>query len=303
MKLWLVIGLTARLGAETDLRSLADKAPRHGPWTVTAGRPAVRIPVNDYYSEAPYWWPDPQDATVPYIRRDGETNADRFQAHRQALGKMSQAIVTLGMAAERWPKGGYAERGGQAVRGRNTGRGAGIIDTRDFIRAVEGIRLLEKGSENNHANWWSAQVAAYARYAGDESMRRMVYGQFRNALVSKQIETDGSAPREESRTRSLSYSAFSLHALLVVCCYAGLDGDNLLDASNFPAARRYLTPFVLHPSTWKKQQIVPVVGADHFFPWLAGDNVSYAELPPATDVRRLFWERMVLDGAREIRKR
>ena len=280
MKLWLVIGLTARLGAENDLRSLADKAPRHGPWTVTAGRPAVRLPVNDYYSEAPYWWPDPQDATVPYIRRDGETNANRLQANRQALGKMRQAVVTLGIAAERWPKGGYAERGGQAVQGRNTGRGAGIIDTRDLIYAVEGIRLLEKGSGNNHANCWSAQVAA-----------------------SKQIEADGSAPREESRTRSLRYSAFSLDAFLVVCCYAGLDGDNLLDASNFPAARRYLTPFVLHPSTWKKQQIVPFVGADHFFPLLAGDNGSYAQLPPATDVRCLFWERMVLDGAREIRKR
>ena len=30
MKLWQVIGLTARLGAETVLRSLADKAPRYG---------------------------------------------------------------------------------------------------------------------------------------------------------------------------------------------------------------------------------------------------------------------------------
>ena len=235
--------------------------------------------MNDY-SEAPHWWPDPQDATAPYIRRDGETNANRFQANRQALGKMRQAVVKLGIAAERWPKGGYTERGGQAVRGRNTGRGAGIIDTRDLISAVEEIRLLEKGSGNNHANCWSAQVAA-----------------------SKQIEAVGSARREESRTRSLNYSAFSLDASLVVCCYAGLDGDNLLDAGNFPAARRYLIPFVLHLSTWKKQQIVPIVGAGDFFSLLAGDNVSYAQLPPATDVRCLFWERMVLDGARKIRKR
>lgn len=356
MKFWLLIGLAARLGAEADLRQLADRALRDGPWTVTTGRPAMKIPVNDYYSEAPYWWPDPQDATAPYIRRDGETNPKRFQANRQALGRMSQAVLALGMAAERWPEGAYAERGGevvrvwflrpatrmnphleygQAVRGRNTGRGAGIIDTRDLIYVVEGIRLLEarkvftpaereglrdwfrqyarwlttseiglaeKNSGNNHANWWSAQVAAYAHYAGDEAMRRMVYAHFRNTLVPQQIRGDGSAPREESRTRSLSYSAFSLDALLVVCYYAGLDGEDLLEVGNLAAARRYLTPFVLDPSSWKKQQIVPFTAADHFFPLLAGDKVSYRKLPLATDVRRLFWERMVLDGPLEIHR-
>ena len=356
MKLWLLMGLAARLGAESDLRHLADKALRDGSWTVTTGRPAMKIPVNDYYSEVPCWWPDPTDATALYIRRDGETNPQRFQANRQALGRMSQAVLALGMAAERWPEGVYAERDGevvrvwflrpatrmnphleygQAVRGRNTGRGSGIIDTRDLIYAVEGIRLpearqvfalvereglrdwfrqyagwlttsksglAEKGSGNNHANWWSAQVAAYARYAGDEPMRRMVYTHFRNTLVPEQIRADGSAPREESRTRSLSYSAFSLDALLVVCYYAGLDGENLLEVGNLAAARRYLTPFVLDPSSWKKQQVVPFTAADHFFPLLAGDKMSYRELPLATDVLRLFGERMVLDGPLEIHR-
>ncbi len=356
MKIWLLLGLAAQLGAQAELRQLADKALRDGPWTVTAGRPELRIPVNDYYSEAPYWWPDPQDPTAPYLRRDGETNPNRFQANRQALGRMSQAVIALGMAAERWPEGAYAKRGaevvrvwflrpatrmnphleyGQAVPGRNTGRGAGIIDTRDLSYVVEGLRLLEarqvftatereglrdwfrqyalwlttskiglaeKNSGNNHANWWSAQVTAYARFAGDEPMRRMVYAHFRDTLVPRQILADGSAPREESRTRSLSYSAFSLDALLVVCHYAALDGEQLRDTGNLAVARRYLTPFLLDPSTWTKQQIIPFAAADHFFPLLAGDKASYSKLPPAADIRRLFWERTVLGGTREIGK-
>jgi len=269
---------------------------------------------------------------------------------------MSQAVLTLGMAAERWPKAGCAARGGevvrvwflrsatrmnphleygQAVRGRNTGPGAGIIDKRDLIYAVEEIRLLEsrqefmaaereglrdwfrqyarwlttskiglaeKNSGDNYANWWSAQVVAYVRYCGEEPMRRMVYAHFRNTLVPQQIRADGSAPREESRTRSLSYSAFSLDALAVVCHYAALDGENLLAAGNFAEARRYLTPFALNPSSWKKLQVISFAAADHFFPLLAGDKASYAQLPPAADVRRLFWEKSSLHGTSEIRQ-
>jgi len=344
MRLLLMVGLAARLGAEIDLRQLAGKALRDGPWTVTAGRPALQIPVNDYYSEAPYWWPDLKDATAAYIRRDGETNPNRFQANRQALVKVSQSVLTLGMSAERWPKDGYPTRGGEvarvwflrpATRGRNTGRGAGIIDTRDLIYVAEGKRLLEgrheftaaeleglrdwfrqytrwlttskiglaeKNNGNNHANWWSAQVVAYVRYGGDEPMRRMVYAHFGGTLVPQQIRAGGSAPGEESRTRSLSYSAFSLDALAVVCYYAASDGENLREAGDLAEARRYLTPFLLNPLCWTKQRITPFAAADHFFPLLAGDKACYAQLPPAADVRRLFWEKTIIHGTTEIRK-
>ncbi len=356
MRLLLLIVLAAQLGAEVYLRQLADKALRVGPWTVTAGRPTLPIRVNDCYSEAPYWWPDPKDESPAYIRRDGETNPNRFQANRRALGKMSQAVLTLGMAAERWPKAGYAERGGevvpvwflrpatrmhphlecgQAVRGRHTDQRAGIIDTRDLIYAVEGICLLEarrvfttaereglrdwvrqyarwltkskiglaeKNNGNNHANGWSAQVVADARFCGDETMRRMVYAHFHSTLIPQQIRADGSAPREESRTRSLSYSAFSLDALAVVCQYATLDGVNLLEAGNLTAAQHYMKPFLINPSSWKKQQIVPLAAADHFFPLLAGDNASYAQLPLPANVRHLFWEKTNIHGTSEIRK-
>ncbi len=134
-------------------------------------------------------------------------------------------------------------------------------------------------------------------------MRRMVYLHFQNTLVPQQIRADGTAPSEESRTLSLRYSAFSLDALMVVCHYAALDGEELLETGNLAAARRYLTPFVVDVSTWKKPQLTPFAGSDHFFPLLAEDKASYGKLPPAADIRRLFWERTVADGTREIRKR
>lgn len=336
--------LLAQTESEATLLRLAERSRTEGPWTVTTGRPPLKIPVNDYYSEAPYWWPDPKDPAAPYIRRDGETNPNRFEANRRALGRMAAAVLTLGLAAERWPDRGFGERGGevvrvwflrpatkmnphleygQAVRGRNTGRGAGIIDSRDLIYAVEGIRrleargvftetekaglrdwfrqytrwlltsklgLAEKNSGNNHANWWTAQVAAYAHFTADLAVRQEAYRHFRETLVPKQILADGSAPREEARTRSLSYSAFSLDALAVVCHYASRDGENLWSTANLPKALTYLTPFLLQPSDWKKPQITAFHPEDHFFPLLAGDLVSYRRLPTAADVRRLLWE-------------
>ena len=87
MRLLLLIGLAARLGAEIDLRQVTENALWDGPWTVTAGRPALQIPGNDYSSEVPYWWPDPKDTTAPCLRRDGETDPNRSQANPRALEK------------------------------------------------------------------------------------------------------------------------------------------------------------------------------------------------------------------------
>ncbi len=74
MRLWLLIGLAVQLGAEIDLRELADRTLLDGPWTVTAGRSTLQIPVNNYYSEAPYWWPDPKVVRVSFLRSTTRKN-------------------------------------------------------------------------------------------------------------------------------------------------------------------------------------------------------------------------------------
>src|SRR6202158_3283421 len=57
----------------SELRSLADDAMEKGPWSITFSRPkGIEVPVYEYYSEGPYWWPDPKNPNGPYIRKDGE---------------------------------------------------------------------------------------------------------------------------------------------------------------------------------------------------------------------------------------
>jgi len=82
------------------LRARADEAMTQGPWSVTfETSPAASGDPHDYFSEGPYWWPDPDNPDGPYIRRDGEINPDGFHVHRQAIGELSNVVRDLSMAA------------------------------------------------------------------------------------------------------------------------------------------------------------------------------------------------------------
>ena len=156
---------------KADRRQLIDKAASSalgaGPWSVTSHRPTgvkVEAGPNDYVSEGPYWWPDPKNAAGPYIRKDGQRNPGRFMGNRDDLGKMTESVLALGMGAFLLGKAGCADHAnevlsawfvdpktrmnpdleyGQMVRGVNTGRGTGIIDTVSLIHAAQGVALLE----------------------------------------------------------------------------------------------------------------------------------------------------------------
>ena len=325
-------------------RRLAEKSLRAGPWSVTFERPPadlVSAGPHDYYSEGPYWWPDPHNPKGPYIRRDGERNPDRFMGNRRALGEMSDAVMALGLGAWMTKEARYADRAaevlsvwfvdpktrmnpnleyGQAVRGHNTGRGTGIIDTVSLIYCAQGIALLgganklaagkwfadylnwlttsekgldEKNSGNNHATWWTAQVAAYATLVGNSAALKMAWDHYRTVLVPKEIQPDGSCPREEARTQSLGYSSMNLDAFSVLCRIADRNGVDLwwFRAPNGASVERafdYLIPYVVHPDTWHKQQITKYVPDHVVFPALVGLGLksdkllaSYRALPRA----------------------
>jgi hypothetical protein len=302
------------------------------PWSVTFKRPQeLRVDAgpNDYVSEAPYWFPDPKNPTGPYIRRDGEHNEARFTGNTNDLRKMAAAVLSLGMGAFFAGKPGCADHAsrilsvwfldpktrmnpnlehGQMIRGINTGRGAGMIDTQYLIHAAHGIALLEmagglpsdisagmrrwfadyvkwmttsahgaseRKAGNNHATWWTTQVAAYAAFTGDAALRRMAWDHFRDYLVPTEIQPEGSCPREEERTRSLHYSSMNQDSFSLLCRLAQLDGVDLwhfrtpkgigVEKSFF-----YLLPYMLRPQTWKKQQIDAYDPGIHYFAGLAG---------------------------------
>jgi len=331
-----------KLGAKAAIiRKNADAAMSAGPWSVTTHRPEnVSAGPHDYYSEGPYWWPDPKNPKGPYIRKDGERNPGRFLGNRNDLGSMCTAALALGMGAYFLGEKRYAERAGlvlstwfvnpetrmnpnleygQAVRGINTGRGTGIIDTVSMIHTAQGAALLElegmldskvsagvhqwfaeymkwmttsgkgldeKKSGNNHMTWWTAQVAAYATLVGDSAQKSMCWDYYRNHLVATEVQPDGSCPREEARTQSLSYSSMNLDAFATVCRIAETNGVSLwkyrpAKGIGIETAFRYLMPYVAHPDTWKKQQITKYNSDSYVFPGLAGAGLHSEELMAA----------------------
>ncbi|SPE43576.1 conserved hypothetical protein [Candidatus Sulfopaludibacter sp. SbA3] len=171
---------------------------------------------------------------------------------------------------------------GQLTRGHDDGRGTGLIDTVSFIHLVQGITLMElaggldastaqgvrewfaafakwmttskkgleeKKSGNNHATWWTAQVAAYSSFTGDAANLEMCWSHYRDYLVPSEIQPAGSCPREEARTNSLGYSSMNLDAFAVLCRLAQI---NRVDLWHFRTPQgigveksfQYLLPYV-----------------------------------------------------------
>ena len=143
--------------AEADL----DKVPV----TITAfPAPESAGGLHDFFSEADYTWPNPDNPDGPYITRDGCSNPENFPDHRRALNGM---CITVANLASAWLLTGdqkYAEAilphlyawfvnedtmmnpslsYAQAVHGRSTGSSYGLIDSIHLVEVVEAMRRLE----------------------------------------------------------------------------------------------------------------------------------------------------------------
>jgi hypothetical protein len=300
------------------LRSEADKRMKEGPWSVTADRPkGVDLDPHEYYSEAAYYWPNPDNPAGPDLRKDGQANPTRVIANQTSLNAMSDAVFALGVASFLLDNPAYGKRAAavihnwflnpktrmnpgldyaQSVPGVNNGRGTGIMDGRNFVHAVQGMEFLEQTSNwdpkdqaavhkwfedyllwlltsknatderesgNSHASWWAAQVAAVANFVGDSKAQQQAFG-FYQRLLPRQILPNGSAPREEVRPRSLRLSVLNLEAYSVICRIAQVRGTaNLWATRNrsgttIGTAIDYLSPYLVDPKKWSKEQAADI---------------------------------------------
>src|SRR5581483_8403361 len=101
------------------LHAAAERRLKEGPWSVTNDRPKsleLDLDVHDYYSEATYWWPDPNNPTGAFVRKDGQANPDRFLANKTALNAMCDAVFTLGTAAYLLDDPRYAQRAARDIQ-------------------------------------------------------------------------------------------------------------------------------------------------------------------------------------------
>jgi hypothetical protein len=185
--------------AARRLRVEADRRMSQGPWSITAERPAgLILDPHDYYSEAPYWWPNPDDPFGPYLLRDGHLNPDRFSANRAALNYMSDTVFALGTAAYLFDDERYSQRAerviqtwflspktrmnpnldyARVVRGVSAGRPAGILEGRALIRAIEGMEFLARSGN------WDAKDQAAVRKWFEEYLRWLT--QSKNGVEEK----------------------------------------------------------------------------------------------------------------------
>jgi len=298
------------------LRREADNALKAGPFSVTLKeRTAPGGDKHDYLSLAPYWWPDPKSKDgLPYIRRDGETNPDSKRGtDAPQIGAMAGAVETLSLAYYFTGEERFAGRAAllirtwfldpatkmnpnfryaQAVPGHNDGRGAGLIESRHFIKIVDAAGLLggsgawtdkdglalaawfrefvkwmqtspngkdEARAKNNHGSWYAAQLACYQLFIGDRDLARATAEAARDRIAS-QVEPDGKQPQELQRTRGLGYSAFNLVALMTLAEAGKQVGVDLYsyqtkDGRGLRRALDYLTPYADAAREWPHQQI------------------------------------------------
>ena len=139
------------------------------PTIMDKDKPAPSGDKHDYYSCAPYWWPDPANPTGPYIRKDGVTNREVTTPDKKNLGTLTNGIIRLSMAYYLTSEEKYSTKAvenlrvwfmnpetrmnpnlnyGQTIVGHfgGKGRGAGMIETYKFVEMLDGIELLKKSA-------------------------------------------------------------------------------------------------------------------------------------------------------------
>jgi hypothetical protein len=269
---------------------------------------------HDYMSQAPYWWADPSKPNgLPYIRRDGErnpeldkltdkdelgkmmtdaelTSIDYFYTGNQASAKHSANLLRTWFL-DKQTKMNPNLNFGQGIPGINSGRGIGIIETRELYRVIDAAILLQtskswteddhKGlkkwfadyakwltnsnlgkdeakAKNNHGTHYDAQLISFLIFTDQAEIAKKQLETTKQRIKS-QIEKDGSQPEELARTLSWNYSFMNLYGFLTVARLAEHLKIDLLnyetDGKGLKKAVEYLNPYVKGEKKWTYQQI------------------------------------------------
>lgn len=304
------IGKTLQKTLYKQILTDADWAMQQQPITVTA-EVSLRSAgtKHDFFSEGDYWWPDPVDLDAPYIQKDGVTNPDNFVAHRQAMIRFSRIVGALASAYkitgdEKYVKQAVAHLKAwfidqetymnpnllyaQAIKGRYTGRGIGIIDTIHLMEVAQGVRVMqesnllednvlaeikdwfsqylvwltthqygidEMNAKNNHGTCWTMQVASFAKFTDNKELMEFCSDRYKTILLPNQMAVDGSFPKELARTKPYGYALFNLDAMAMICQVLSTHEDDLWsfqtdDGRSIQKGIQYMYPFIVNKSNW-----------------------------------------------------
>ncbi len=280
---------------------------------------------HDYMSLAPYHWPDPAKADgLPYIRKDGETNPEvRDYKDKDYMPKLCANVQSLGLAYYFSGEEMYAQQAAklvriwflddatrmnpnlnfaQAIKGVNDGRGAGLIDSRHYIKLIDGIQLIrpskyftaadlsgmqawfssflqwmqsskvgldEMKAKNNHGAWYDAQRLSIALFVNDMPQAKNIV-QSALSRLDVQMNDEGLFPKELERTTSLHYSTFVMEAFLNIAQMSEKTGIDFWNATtpsgkNLALAFNALLPYLQKTKTWTLPQIKPFEDEEAYF--------------------------------------
>jgi hypothetical protein len=295
---------------QKEITELADTYLEEPPITVTASKSERSSGgLNDFYSEGDYWWPDSLNPGGPYIQKDGQSNPDNFSDHRHAMVRLSEHTAVLTSAwlltndkryagkavqhLEAWfvapatrlnPHMLYA----QAIWGRHTGRGIGLIDAYHLVEVARSAQILlqngmisqqmeepllgwfsefqkwmtthqygidEMNAKNNHGTTWVATAAAMASLTGNSELLQFCSNRFETVLLPSQMDTDGSFPLELRRTKPYAYALFNMDAMSIVAQILSTPDNDLwafetADGKSLKKGMEFIFPYIQNKSSW-----------------------------------------------------
>jgi len=253
---------------------------------------------HDFFSEGDYWWPDSSNPNGPYIQKDGLSNPENFTAHRKAMIRFSQIVANetaaflltkdkkYALHALKHIKAWFVDTStlmnpsllyAQAIKGRVTGRGIGIIDMIQLIEVAKSIEILtqkkcipkkesdqiqqwfknylswvtthpygieEREAKNNHGTCWIMQVSAFAHLVKDSALLSYCKERFIKVILPNQMDKNGSFPLELKRTKPYGYSLFTIDAVMTIALIHQYNDKLLKKAVDF------MYPFVKDKNKW-----------------------------------------------------
>lgn len=279
---------------------------------------------HDYMSIGPYWWPDPSKPDgLPYIRKDGVVNPEVHNyPDKENMPKLCENMYSLALAYYFSGDEKYAKhvskllsvwfldtatkmnpnvQFGQAIKGVTTGRAEGVIDTRQFIFALDAVELIkpsihwpklkndalkewftaylswlntsdigkdEMNAKNNHGVWFDAEALSFALFIGDKKEANKIVERATERL-DKQMDNNGFFPFEMERTTSLHYTVFILNAFNIIAQLSEKTDKNFYNVEtksgkSIQKGFKTILPFLSDPTKWTGKQIKPFHSSDGY---------------------------------------
>jgi hypothetical protein len=266
-------------------------------------------------STGPYWWPDPTKPDgLPYIKKDGLRNPTYYDiSDSQEIDKVEDATLSLALAYYYTKEEKYANltskllkvwflnpetrqnpnlNFAQGIPGLNTGRGTGLIETRDLYRVLDAAILIknapnwsnddhlalkkwfsdyltwmlespigkdEAKAKNNHGTFYSEQIIAFALFVDKPEIALKEIEIFKSRMES-QLKPDGSQPLELARTKSWGYVNMNMYGYFLIAKLAenvnvSLWNHQISEGKNMKNALEFIMPYLKNEKVWEYEQI------------------------------------------------